>query len=212
MDFIRYVRKQKTIISVTVALSLSMTAIAQEVRQERASRQEVTVQGAGFLMNESDGNGIENRATDSGGILIGHRYSINRWLAAEGDFGLARNTQIFSGSMPARVQANVRQFTGSAVVKLPSFAKLQPFLLAGGGALMFSPTGNAGGTFAGAERDTIGSFLYGGGADYSIAKHWSLRVQYRRFAYKAPDFHIANLNTNTWTQVAQPTAGIVFRF
>jgi hypothetical protein len=41
------------------------------------------------------------------------------------------------------------------VVKLPSFARLQPYALAGGGALVFDPTGNAGGNnFAGATTET----------------------------------------------------------
>jgi hypothetical protein len=38
------------------------------------------------------------------------------------------------------VESNIHQISGSAVVKLPSFARLQPYALAGGGALVFDPT------------------------------------------------------------------------
>jgi len=40
-------------------------------------------------------------------------------------------------------------------------------------------TGNAGGSFAGASEQTRGTFLYGVGADYVLAKHWSIRAEYR---------------------------------
>jgi hypothetical protein len=30
--------------------------------------------------------------------------------------------------------------------------------------------------------------------------------------YKAPDFNLTGLNTDSWTHIAQPSAGIVFRF
>jgi outer membrane immunogenic protein len=121
-------------------------------------------------------------------------------------------TQSFLGAVPARVQANVHEITGSAVVKLPAFAKLQPFALAGGGGLVFDPTGNPGGTFAGATRETKGAFLYGGGADYRLTHHLALRAEYRGLVYKTPSFNLTSLNTDKFTHVAQPSAGIVFRF
>jgi opacity protein-like surface antigen len=72
-------------------------------------------------------------------------------------------------------------------VKLPGFARLQPYALAGGGALVFDPTGNAGGNFAGATTETRGAFVYGAGADYAFTRHISLRAEYRGYVYKAPD-------------------------
>jgi hypothetical protein len=38
------------------------------------------------------------------------------------------------------VQSNIHQITGEAVVKLPGFAKIQPYALAGGGGLLFDQT------------------------------------------------------------------------
>jgi outer membrane immunogenic protein len=77
---------------------------------------------------------------------------------------------------------------------------------------VFDPTDNAGGTFAGATSQAKGAFLYGGGADYAFTRHLSLRAEYRGFVYKASSFNLASLNTNAWTHIAQPSAGIVFRF
>jgi opacity protein-like surface antigen len=185
---------------------LSSRAVAQEVRSE------VSVQGTGFFTKDASGNGIKDQATKTGGLLIGYRYNITRWLAAEANYGYDRNTQSYIGSMSGRVQANIHQITGSAVVKLPRFAKIQPYALAGGGGLLFDPTNNAGGTVTGATSQARGTFLYGGGADYALTRHLSLRAEYRGFVYKSPSFNLASLKTDTWTHTAQPSAGIVFRF
>jgi outer membrane immunogenic protein len=198
---------KRAAMAVVASLSLvSVNAVAQEMRSE------VSVQGTGFFTKDSDGNGVRNQATQTGGFLVGYRYNINRWLAAEGDYGYSRNTQLYSGFIPARVQANIHQITGAAVVKLPAFHRVLPFVLGGGGALIFDPTNNAGGTFLGASQQTRGAFLYGAGADYVFSKHVSLRAEYRGFVYKAPDFNVTGLNTDAWTHGAQPSAGLVFRF
>jgi outer membrane immunogenic protein len=90
--------------------------------------------------------------------------------------------------------------------------RVSPYVLAGGGGLVFDPTGNPGGSVAGAGTQGRGAFLYGGGADYALTRHFSLRAEYRGFVYKSPDFGLAALHTDSWVHTAQPSAGIVFRF
>src|SRR5215469_4281694 len=138
--------KRVGITAVALMGLLSITAVAQEMRSE------ISVQGTGFFTKNSTGNGVQNTVTNTGGFLIGYRYNFNRWLAAEANYGYDRDTQIYFGSTSARVETNVHQATGEAVVKLPTFLRLQPYALAGGGALIFDPTGNAGGSFAGATQ------------------------------------------------------------
>ena len=133
-------------------------------------------------------------------------------FAVEANYGYDRNTQFYFARAPARVQSDIHQLTGSAVVKLPTFARLQPYALAGAGALVFDPTGNSGGSFAGATLETKAVFVYGGGAQYAFTRHFSLRAEYRGLVYKAPSFNLAGLNTDSCTQIAQPSAGIVFRY
>jgi outer membrane immunogenic protein len=199
----KYSVKPAALAIVSCIALLSFRAAAQEVRSE------VSVQGTGFFTKDSNGNGIQNKATKTGGLLIGYRYNITRWLAAEANYGYDRNTQSYFGSSLARVQSNIHQITASAVVKLPRFARIQPYALAGGGGLIFDPTGNAVG---GATSQARGAFLYGGGADYAFTRHLSLRAEYRGFVYKAPSFNLASLKTDSWTHTAQPSVGIVFRF
>jgi opacity protein-like surface antigen len=89
---------------------------------------------------------------------------------------------------------------------------VHPYLLAEGGALVFNPTGNGFDTVTGAQRQTEGVFVYGGGADFPLLKHVSLRTEYRGLVYNAPDFGLSTLNTSTIKHTAQPSAGLVFRF
>lgn len=203
---LKYSIKLAVVIVCAVALT-SVGAVAQEI-----IRSEVSLEGTGFFTNNSSGNGVLDRATNTGGLLVGYRYNFNRWFAVEANYGYDRNTQMYFGNTLARVQSDIHQFTGSAVVKLPGLGRFQPYALAGGGALVFDPTGGTGGMFAGANQETRGTFLYGLGADYVLARHLSLRAEYRGLVYKAPDFNLAGLNTDSWTNISQPSAGIVFRF
>lgn len=190
------------------AVLLSLGAVAQE------SRSEISLEGTGFFTKDTSGQGISRTTTDTGGFQVGYRYNINRWLAAEGNYGYDRNTEKYFGSFgESRVQANVHAVTGDVVVKLPLRVKgVSTYALAGGGGLIFDPTGNFGGSVAGASSQGKGAFLYGGGADYAFTRHLSLRAEYRGFVYKNPDFGLAGLRTDSWTHTAQPSAGIVLHF
>jgi len=197
---------KRAAVVVGILALVSITAVAQE------NRSEISIQGTGFFTKDTAGNGVFERANQTGGFLLGYRYNFNRWLAAEANYGYDRNTQFYFGGAPARVQSDIHQITGAAVVKLPTLLRLQPYALAGAGGLVFDPTGNFGGSFAGATTETRAAFVYGVGAQYALSMHFSLRAEYRGLVYKAPDFNLAGLNTDSWTQIAQPSAGIVFRF
>ena len=201
--------RSKAIIAMSLTLLLSAFAAAQE------NRSEISLQGTGFFTKDAIGNGNLQRGTETGGFLVGYRYHLNRWLAAEAAYGYDRNSQqFFSLGSPSRVQANIHQATGGFVVSLPTprSLRISPYLLAEGGALVFDPTNNSFATVAGAQRQSTGVFVYGGGADFPVVRHISLRAEYRGLVYSAPDFGLRNLNTNAVTHVAQPSAGVVFRF
>jgi outer membrane immunogenic protein len=102
--------------------------------------------------------------------------------------------------------------TGAFVLK-PSVhtAKIRPYLLAGPGALRFSPTSDAG-NLAGALSQTKAAFLYGGGADFAMASHVGIRADYRGFLTRTPDFTLSSLTIGSTTHLAQPSVGIFFRF
>jgi opacity protein-like surface antigen len=201
--------RQMVVMIAVVSLLLAIGATAQE------SRSEIGVQGTGFFTKDTTGRGTTQRGTENGGFLVDYRYHFNRWLAAEGVYGYGRNTQqFFAPAGLSRIQTNIHQATGGLVVNLPTPArfKISPYVLAEGGALVFDPTSNPSGTVTGAQRQSVGVFVYGAGADFPIVKHVSLRAEYRGLVYNAPDFGFSDLNTDRVTHAAQPSAGIVFRF
>jgi hypothetical protein len=122
---LKYSIKRAALVVGILAL-VSITAVAQE------NRSEISIQGTGFFTKDTAGNGVFERANETGGFLHGYRYNFNRWLAAEANYGYDRNTQFYFGGTQARVPSDILQITGSAVVKLPSFARLQPYALVGG--------------------------------------------------------------------------------
>jgi opacity protein-like surface antigen len=194
-------------------LSASATK-AQGRESDWVGRNEVSVQGTGFFTKDSQGNGLSQHSTDTGGLLVGYRIHFNSWLAADASYGYARNTEEnFTSGGASNVQANVHQATGALVVTVPQRPfRLNPYLLAGAGALVFDPTGNSGGFVAGASRQAKPAFVYGGGVDYSIVRRVSVRIEYRGFVYDRPDFGLAALHSGSTTHTAQPSAGVVFQF
>jgi opacity protein-like surface antigen len=204
----------KRVAVLTVLSALLLFGSAAFAQEEPAWKHgEVSVQGTGFFTKDSNGSGISQHATDTGGVLVGYRYHFNNWIAAEANYGYDRNTQQnFTSGGPFNVQANVHQATAAFVVTLPVTYRLNPYVLAGGGALVFDPTGNAGQSVPGALRQAKGAFVYGGGVDFALVRHVALRAEYRGFVYNRPDFQLAALNSNVTAHTAQPSAGLVFRF
>jgi opacity protein-like surface antigen len=187
---------------------LSLSATAQE------NRSEISVQGTGFFTRDTNGQGISRTTTETGGFLVGYRYHFNRWLSGEANYGYNRDTQrYFSAGGFSRVQSDVHTATADVVVGLPfRIARLNPYVLGGGGSLVFHPTGNPGGFVSGADTQAKGTFLYGVGVNYALTRHLSLLAEYRGYVYKDVDFGVRALNTDSWTHTAQPSAGIAFRF
>jgi opacity protein-like surface antigen len=201
------VRRTAIMLASLVTL-LTLGATAQE------SRSEISLQGTGFFTQDTSGQGVSGTTTETGGFLLGYRYHFNRWLSGEANYGYDRDTQrYFSTGGLSRVQSDVHTATAAAVIGLPfRIARLNPYVLGGGGSLIFHPTGNAGGFVSGADTQAKGAFLYGGGVNYALTSHWSVRAEYRGYVYKDADFGIRTLNSDSWTHTAQPSAGIVFRF
>ena len=198
--------KKLTELAVILVL-FGISSWAQEVRHE------VTVQGSGFFKKQTTAGGITDEATNSGGVMAGYRFNLKKWLAIEGDYDYFRNDQKFSASSGnASIPMNVHAMTGTAIVKLPSFKMpgvkiVSPFVLAGGGAMFFDPRGGSV-----TKEQTRGAFVYGGGVDVPISKHFLVRAQYRGFVYKIPDFEMTSLKVDKYTHSAVPSAGLVFTF
>ena len=122
-----------------IFLLLSFAAWAQEVKHE------FTIQGSGFFSKETTSDGITSKPTYSGGVMAGYRYNLNKWFAVEGNYDYFHNSQKFLGNSGTDyIGTNVHAVTGTGVVKLSTLQKFRPFVLAGGGAMVFDPHDSAG--------------------------------------------------------------------
>jgi len=202
-------RQTTILVGSMVLLLMSLAATAQE------NRSEISVQGTGFFTNSTSGNGTAYSTTQTGGFLTTYRYHLNRWVSAEAAYGYDLNSQKFLLSSGAfRIQSGIHQATGSLVLNLPSHtgSRFNPYIIVGGGALMFEPTGTQFNTLSGASSQAKGVFVYGAGVNYAIRKRLALRVEYRGLVYGTPDFGFGALNTNSFTHTAVPSVGLTYRF
>jgi len=152
-----------------------------------------------------------HEASKSGGFLVGYSYQFNSWFEAQGNYGYSRNTQNYSAGVPTSLQADFHEVTGTLVAHLPFARKgFEPYALGGAGALIFDPTDKF--VVAGSNRQSRGAVVYGGGANFRITRTVGVRAEYRGLIYKVPDFGVSALNLDKFTHLAQPSAGLYFRF
>src|SRR4030095_10714248 len=107
---------------------------------------EVFVTAFALLPTEATGNGISEQATKAGGGSAGYRFHLNPSSALEGRYGFSRNSQKYTtGDSVYSIPVYQSEISGSYVYTFGKTHRVQPFLVGGGGILLFSPT-NYGGT------------------------------------------------------------------
>jgi len=194
---------------------------------------DASVNDSGVFTKTSDGNGVSQSATDGSNIFGAIRVKFNPKHSVLFNFGRAKNSQVFQAGDSFHVQNTIAEYTGAYMFSPFRHGKWEPFVLAGGGVLRFSP----GSTYVflpelpnnvpdhvlvdvGASTQTRTAFLYGLGVDYRVYWRFSLRLQYRGLLYKAPDFHVETSTTGSrlsfftgaYGHMAEPSIGLVFRF
>lgn len=192
---------------ITLAAGVAFLALPA-FSQPETSRQEVAVQAFGSFVSNTTQNGVENKATDSGGVLGSYRYFFSAHHGVEADYGYALNTQTYGSAGETQgVEAYSHEVSGAYVFRMP-LGNVTPFALAGAGALIFEPK-----DFAGASTQTRAAFVYGAGVDFHISQHVFMRAEYRGFVYNSPTFDLAALSgLDRITHRAEPSVGFGYRF
>ena len=189
--------------------------------------------------------GVTQSAADVAGALLEVRRIVSPWIGFEATYSYNRANQSyitttaqilyppcppgFGNCAPlyeqpiAAVSANAHSITGDWVFsrKVRNF---RPFALAGGGLLLFIPSGGQSTTQNAAEF----TFLFGAGLDWKLSQHLGLRLQDRIAIYKtpilaAPGLYPSLTNSSfqsgtTWnepkvyTYSQQPALGVYYRF
>ena len=198
---------QKRLITVlmTGAAFIAVPAFAQS---EEAARQDVAIQAFGTFVSSTTQNGIENKATNTGGVLASYRFFFSQHSGVEANYGYSLNTQKYLGSgVTGGINTHSHEVSGAYVFRIP-MRKITPFALAGAGALVFDPK-----NFTGASTQTRAAFVYGAGADISLTSHIFLRAEYRGFVYNSPTYDLPGLSGfDRVTHRAEPSVGFGYRF
>jgi outer membrane immunogenic protein len=172
--------------------------------QQEYSKQEVSVQALGSFVKTINNSGVEQSATNSGGVLADYRYFFDKHNGVEVNYAFTSDTQKFNG---VGVDTRSNEASAAYVFRMP-LKHFTPFLLAGAGGLVFSPR-----DFVGTSTQARAAFVYGGGADFAIGSHVFLRAQYRGLVYDAPTFESSTLGGfDKITHRAEPSIGFGYRF
>lgn len=164
----------------------------------------------GNFQKQATGLGTTDTATGSGGLLASYRYHFNNWNAVEANYDYTKFSQFYTPGYTTQARANEFSVAYVNTLGRPAEARFRPFLEAGTGELSFSPIA-AGSTTSGQRQNRV-AFLYGAGVDWHAKNRFSVRLGYRGLLYNAPDFVVAVQVTRALTHMAEPYAGIVFRF
>jgi len=177
--------------------------------QKALRNDDVSVDGFYQFSSTASGNGISDKATHSLGGEAAFRHSFHWWLGYEAAYDYTRFTENYTGQ-PYGYQHNQHVFSGSLYVHGPRTLGIQPFAVGGVSAVIFSPSLNGGQNVPWQARPGAN---FGAGINYPLlGSTLGLRLQYRGLFYKAPDFGLTPLTTNSYRLTSEPMAGFYLRF
>jgi outer membrane immunogenic protein len=196
----------------TMLLGALMLLASAGYAQE--SRQDASVSAIGVFTPEVNGNAVKMSTTTTVGFLGSYRYMLTPRSALELNYSFAQYTTRYSTSFLPNVRIHTRQqeITGAYVYNFRNYRNFNPFLEAGVGALIFTPIRDFGTTNLDTKQNTNIGALFGGGVAYELSPSWDVRVEYRGFVVKAPDFGISNFKTNRWEVISLPAIGMAYHF
>ncbi len=194
---------------------------------------DASVNAGAVFTKTSTGNGISATATDGMNLFGTIRARFKPKHSVLFNFGRTKDSQVYQAGSDFHVLSTITEYTGAYMYSPVRRGKFEPFVFAGGGVLRFNPQStyvflpqlpdnipNNVLVNVGATNQTRIAFLYGLGVDYKLYWKFALRLQYRGFLYKAPDFNVQTSSTGSslsfftgaYGHMAEPTAGLVFRF
>lgn len=190
------------------AVLLGAALAAVPAFSQETTHSDVAVQAFGSFVKSTTNNGIDQTATNSGGVLASYRYFFTPSHGVEVSYGYSLNTQSYA--LPSGLlgtKANQHEVTAAYVYR-HALRGFTPFVEAGVGGIVFDPT-----DAPGANTQARAAFMYGGGADFNLTKKVFLRAEYRGLIYNSPTFDLAPaLGVDRVTHRAEPSVGFGYRF
>jgi outer membrane immunogenic protein len=195
----------------TMLLGALMLMAAAGYAQE--SRQDASVSAIGVFGPQVNGNAVQLNSTSTVGFLGSYRYMLTPRSALELNYTFAQNSIAYRTSfLPnGRVHTRQQEISGAYVYNM-NFRNFNPFLEAGVGGMIFTPIRDSGTTLLDTKQNTNIGALFGGGVAYELSPSFDIRVQYRGFVVKAPDFGLTDFKTNRYEVISMPAVGVAYHF
>ncbi len=194
------------------------------------SRSEQTVSAGAFgwftLRNPVSQSGSQAQGTSSSaGLSAAYGQQLSPLVGYRASFSWTRIDEIYkdtvlqsSGNVVYQVErtqtipANVFELSTTYVIQQPGQKRrVRAFAEAGPGVLMFIPRDAP---FAGYSSYRAAA-VYGAGAVYQLNQRWGVRLSYRGYFYKNPDFAaqtVGGTRSKYFTDTSGPAVSVVYRF
>jgi hypothetical protein len=196
------------------------TSNAPPARAKAADVPEFSIGGSFYeaLTESTSGNGTQQKATNASGGMLEVRYLQSPLVGMEFTYSYNPANQTIAPTANCssydtcadpntafKVKASE---VGVDYVVSKSFGMLRPFAVGGLGFFISSPNNSA------LEVQTVvrPTFIFGGGVDIAVARHFGVRAQFRDNIYKAPDLSNFNPPTGQYTYSAEPMGGVYYSF
>jgi len=198
----------------TMLLGALMLSAAAGFAQE--SRQDVSFSGTGFFAPQVNApGGVQENSTGSLGLVTSYRYMLTPHSALELNYSFTQNQQkykvSFNGPNGQRIHSREQEVTGAYVYSL-NFKRFSPFAEVGVGTLFFSPIHDYGTNALDTKSNKRIGGLFGAGLAYELSPSFDLRLEYRGFLAKTPDYGIGDFKTNVYEVFSTPAFGVAYHF
>ena len=192
------------------AILLTLSTVAGRAQE---SRQDVSVSGSAvlepYISSTSDVKVSSKRGL---GALLSYRFMLTPRGAVEANYGYSQNTIHYVPTSENQVINTRLQEVSAAYVYNFNFHNFNPFVEAGGGALMWGNIRNLATTTLDAKSQTTIVGVYGGGIAYEISPSFDIRAEYRGIVSKVPNFGVSIFSTNRYYNINNPVIGVAYHF
>jgi len=196
----------------TMLLGVLMLSAAVGYGQE--SRQDVSISGTGIFGTTIHGAAdVKQSMTGALGALLSYRYMLTPRSALEINYSFAQDQQKYITSFQccARIHSRQQEVTAAYIFGM-TFKRYNPFLEAGGGMMIYTPVLDNKTNLLNTKTTKGVGALFGAGLAYELSPSFDVRVEYRGFVTKTPEFGEPDFDTNRYEVISIPSVGVAYHF
>jgi outer membrane immunogenic protein len=197
-----------------IALIAFLLAVSVAAGRAQESRQDISLSGSALVEPfKASTTTVQVSSNRAFGGLLSYRFMLTPTSALEANYQMTYANTIHFYANPNNYNVNTRtQELSAAYVRSFVFKNFNPFVEAGPGAFIFLPIRNIGTQNLDVKQQTQIGAIYGAGFAYEISPSFDIRVEYRGWITKVPNFGVSSLSTNRWYNISNPVVGVAYHF